>query len=47
MKTTKFENKLKDAIEKGDFEIINLPKKERDRYREAAKVVLSAEIRTG
>jgi len=38
---TKFENKLKDAIEKGDFEIVDLPKKERDKYREAAKAALA------
>jgi len=41
MKMTKFENKLKDAIEKGDFEIVDLPKKERDKYREAAKAALA------
>ena len=41
MKLTKFEIKLKSAIEKGDFEILDLPKKERDKYREAAKAALS------
>lgn len=41
MKLTKFEKELKDAIQKGDFEILKLSKKERDKYREAAKAALS------
>jgi predicted DNA binding CopG/RHH family protein len=41
MKLTKFEKGLKAAIDKGDFEIVNLPKKERDQYREAARATLA------
>jgi predicted DNA binding CopG/RHH family protein len=41
MKLTKFEKGLKAAIDKGDFEIVNLPKKERDQYREAARTALA------
>jgi predicted DNA binding CopG/RHH family protein len=41
MKLTKFEKELKDAFQKGDFEILKLPKRERDKYREAARAALS------
>ena len=41
MKLTKFEKGLKAAIEKGDFEIVDLPKKEREAYREAARAALA------
>jgi predicted DNA binding CopG/RHH family protein len=41
MKLTKFEKELKDAIQKGNFEILKLSKTERDKYREAARAALS------
>ena len=41
MKLTKFEKELKDAIQKGNFEIMKLTKKERDKYRDAARAALS------
>ena len=41
MKLTKFEKELNDAIQKGNFEIMKLTKKERDKYRDAARAALS------
>jgi predicted DNA binding CopG/RHH family protein len=41
MKLTRFETELKEAIQRGDFEILKLSKKEKDKYREAAKAALA------
>jgi predicted DNA binding CopG/RHH family protein len=41
MRLTKFEKELKDAVKKGDYKVVNLSKKVRDGYREAARAALA------
>lgn len=41
MKLTRFEKELKIAMKNGDFEILKLSRKERERFREAARAALT------
>jgi predicted DNA binding CopG/RHH family protein len=41
MKLTRFEKEIKNAMDRGDFKILRLTKKEKDKYVEAARLTLA------